>query len=291
VDGLTDLIRHYKLDMQVTQLVNLVANALVVPARVAVTEGAPAEVPARRPAPGLAGRTILVVDDERSVREILSEALEEFGYAPRTAEEAAAGFEVVRAGGIDLVMTDIEMPGENGIELLGRIKRHDPDLDVVMVTGVVDTRTAIAAIRQGANDYLTKPFNVRELVARVRAILRRVERLAEERQSAHDDPLVFDDLAIDRDKRRVIVRGQQVHLTAKEFDLLYHFATHPGRVFTRSQLLDAVCGYAHDGYEHTVNTHINRLRRKLESDPSHPRFILTVWGVGYRFPTPEEIGQ
>jgi DNA-binding response OmpR family regulator len=141
----------------------------------------------------------------------------------------------------------------------------------------------VLGLELGADDYLTKPFSILELVARVKALFRRMNALQSAESSNELSPIVLPDLAIEPEKRSVRVRGESVDLTAKEFDLLLHFARQPGRVFTRTQLLDGVWGYGHEGYEHTVNSHINRLRSKIEEDPAAPRYILTVWGVGYRF--------
>jgi DNA-binding response OmpR family regulator len=135
----------------------------------------------------------------------------------------------------------------------------------------------------GADDYVTKPFSIRELMARVKALFRRVDNVNPERIESSPTKLKIADMTIDTEKRKVTLSGKPVELTAKEFDLLYYFARHAGRVFTRSQLLDSVWGYGHEGYEHTVNSHINRLRAKIEANPGQPRYILTVWGVGYQF--------
>jgi DNA-binding response OmpR family regulator len=136
----------------------------------------------------------------------------------------------------------------------------------------------------GADDYLVKPFSINELVARVKAIFRRVEALTRNQENAADTGTIeIGNLRIDQQTRRVTVAGKSVELTAREFDLLLCFATRPGRVMSRGQLLDLVWGYGHDGYEHTVNSHINRLRGKIEADPAHPEYLLTVWGVGYKF--------
>jgi DNA-binding response OmpR family regulator len=140
----------------------------------------------------------------------------------------------------------------------------------------------------GADDYVTKPFSIRELLARVKAILRRVDELKSVQQKGKPTLIKSGELALDPEKRHVTVKGKTVDLTAKEFDLLYHFAQQPGRVFTSSQLLDRVWGYGHDGCEHTVNSHINRLRAKIEANPAQPRYVLTVWGVGYKFAEMEE---
>jgi DNA-binding response OmpR family regulator len=140
----------------------------------------------------------------------------------------------------------------------------------------------VLGLEIGADDYLSKPFSVRELVARTRAICRRISAMKNDRLEAMKT-LTLDELVIDSKKRSVQLSRQPLELTAREFDLLWHFACHPGQVFTRCQLLDSVWGYSHEGYEHTVNSHINRLRAKIEADPSNPAFILTVWGVGYKF--------
>jgi DNA-binding response OmpR family regulator len=152
-----------------------------------------------------------------------------------------------------------------------------------MLTSKSSELDRVLGLEMGADDYVTKPFSIRELLARVKAIFRRVDELKSEKQEHAPVPLTAGELTIDPVKRLVTVRDIPVDLTAKEFDLLHHFALNPGRVFTRSQLLDKVWGYGHEGYEHTVNSHINRLRSKIEKDPSQPDYVLTVWGVGYKF--------
>jgi DNA-binding response OmpR family regulator len=152
-----------------------------------------------------------------------------------------------------------------------------------MLTSKSSEFDRVLGLEIGADDYVTKPFSIRELMARVKAIFRRVEGMQAGFSETKMNSIHVGDLAIDPQKRKLGLRGQTVDLTAKEFDLLLYFARHPGRVYTRSQLLDQVWGYGHDGYEHTVNSHINRLRAKIEDDPADPRYILTVWGVGYKF--------
>jgi DNA-binding response OmpR family regulator len=153
-----------------------------------------------------------------------------------------------------------------------------------MLTSKSSELDRVLGLEIGADDYLTKPFSIMELLARVKAILRRIKSLGHGRDVAASDTIHAGDLTIDPIRRTVHLNGEPVDLTAREFDLLLHFAQHQGHVFTRSQLLDMVWGYEHEGYEHTVNSHINRLRAKIENNPAEPQFILTVWGVGYKFP-------
>jgi two-component system OmpR family response regulator len=155
---------------------------------------------------------------------------------------------------------------------------------VLMLTAKSTELDRVLGLEMGADDYLTKPFSVAELGARIKALFRRVDALSARATAASENrEIAVDGLRIDPLRRRVFVNNKEVELTAREFDLLWHFASHRGRVFSRAQLLDAVWGYNHQGYEHTVNTHINRLRNKIETDPAEPRYVQTVWGVGYRF--------
>ncbi|MEM9334687.1 MAG: response regulator transcription factor, partial [Pseudomonadota bacterium] len=154
----------------------------------------------------------------------------------------------------------------------------------MMLTAKSAELDRVLGLETGADDYLTKPFSVLELVARVRAIVRRVDSMRERpAETTHDEQIVRGEVSIDPERREVSLCGKPVELTAKEFDLLEHFVRHPGRVFRRADLLDSVWGYGHEGYEHTVNSHINRLRAKIEKDPARPEMIVTVWGVGYKF--------
>jgi two-component system OmpR family response regulator len=231
-------------------------------------------------------RRILVVEDDPDISSLVKLHLADAGYEVELEANGRTGLDVALAEGFDLVILDIMLPGIDGLEICRRLRTEKPELPILMLTARTTELDRVLGLEMGADDYLTKPFSVRELVARVKAILRRMEAFETQPEPKK---LSLGPVKIDADSRRVLIDGEPVELTAREFDLLTFFARHPGRVFTRGQLLDKVWGYTHEGYEHTVNTHINRLRGKLETDPSHPRFILTVWGVGYRFSTIEEL--
>ena len=231
-------------------------------------------------------RRILVIEDDPDISGLVELHLTDAGYSIELVADGTTGLERALSEGYDLVVLDIMLPGIDGLEICRRLRTDKPELPILMLTARSTELDRVLGLEMGADDYLTKPFSVRELVARVKAIFRRMEVFDSQ---TPPDTLELGRLRIDTDARRVLVEDEPVELTAREFDLLVFFARNPGRVFTRNQLLDNVWGYTHSGYEHTVNTHINRLRGKLESDPSHPRYILTVWGVGYRFPSIEEL--
>jgi DNA-binding response OmpR family regulator len=234
----------------------------------------------------MSAKSILVIEDDPDIRNLVELHLRDAGYEIAIETTGNEGMKRALAGSFDLVLLDIMLPGVDGLEICRRLRAERPKVPILMLTARSTELDRVLGLELGADDYLTKPFSVRELLARIKAILRRIDQME---SSPPPASLEFGPLAIDADRRQVTMKGRQVDLTAREFELLSFFAGNPGRVFTRGQLLDNVWGYAHEGYEHTVNTHINRLRRKLEDDPSHPKFILTVWGVGYRFPAAEEI--
>jgi len=233
-------------------------------------------------------RRILVVEDDPDISALVELHLRDTGFSVEVRADGPSGLAMALGETFDLVILDIMLPGKDGLEICRRLRAEKPELPILMLTARTTELDRVLGLEMGADDYLTKPFSVRELVARVKAIFRRMEVFDTQPEPVRT---ILGPLEIDTDSRRVLIEGEPVELTAREFDLLHFFARHPGRVFTRGQLLDKVWGYTHEGYEHTVNTHINRLRGKLETDPSHPRFILTVWGVGYRFPTIEEISS
>jgi DNA-binding response OmpR family regulator len=227
-------------------------------------------------------RKILVVEDDHDIAHLVELHLRDGGAEVTLAFDGRSALELALARPFDLIILDVMLPGVDGLEICRRLRARTDYTPVLMLTARSADVDRIVGLELGADDYLTKPFNIRELLARVKALLRRVDAM---RQESRDPAprLDFGAMSIDVEKRTVRVDGNAVELTAKEFDLLLHFARNPGRVYTRSQLLDQVWGYGHDGYEHTVNSHINRLRSKIERDHARPELILTVWGVGYKF--------
>lgn len=232
-----------------------------------------------------ASRRVLVIEDDHDIARLVEFHLRDLQCTTEIAATGEAGLAQAESGLFDLVILDLMLPGLDGLEVCKRIRAgQQRNVPILMLTAKSTELDRVLGLEIGADDYLTKPFSILELVARVKALFRRVEQLQLEPNDAEPAPIDRGPLVIDPRSHTVMIDDQEIHLTAKEFDLLLHFASHPGRVFTRSQLLDQVWGYAHEGYEHTVNSHINRLRAKIEKDPAKPRFVETVWGVGYRFP-------
>jgi len=231
-------------------------------------------------------RRILIIEDDRDIARLVRLHLEDLGCAVEHEIDGRAGLGRAESDRFDLIVLDLMLPGLDGLEVVKRIRAAENYTPVLMLTARSSEMDRVLGLELGADDYLTKPFNVMELVARVKAILRRVETLRKEGVTAPREPIRIAGLVVDFEKRTVRVEDRTVELTAREFDLLAHFAGNPGRVFSRAQLLDQVWGYGHDGYEHTVNSHINRLRAKIEPDPSDPTYIRTVWGVGYKMAEP-----
>jgi DNA-binding response OmpR family regulator len=223
---------------------------------------------------------VLVVEDESEIAELVALHLRDAGCDVEVAGDGETALRrAAEPSAFDLVVLDLRLPGLDGLEVCRRLRAGGSYTPILMLTARSDEMDRVVGLEVGADDYLTKPFSVRELVARVKAILRRV-RVQEEPAALR--PLRSGDLTIDPACRRVTRGGEEIHLTAREFDLLVHFASRPGRVYTRQELLDQVWGHGYQGYEHTVNSHINRLRAKIERDPSEPELVLTVWGVGYK---------
>ncbi|HYE57944.1 MAG TPA: response regulator transcription factor [Rhodothermales bacterium] len=232
---------------------------------------------------------LLVVEDDADLRALVSERLRAEGYAVETAETGPDALARADASPPDVVILDVMLPGLDGLEVCRLLRAKLPRAYIVMLTAKAGEVDRVVGLEVGADDYVTKPFSLAELVARVRAGLRRLRLEAEPARTDDEAPLVFSagdgagDLRIDPVKREVR-RGDEVqHLTVKEFELLLYLARHPERPFTRLQLLEHVWQIRYEGYDRTVDSHVQRLRAKIEDDPGNPRFIRTVWGVGYKF--------
>jgi DNA-binding response OmpR family regulator len=222
---------------------------------------------------------VLIVEDEPTIAEIVCRYLSRAGYSARTAGDGLEAVAAATSRRPDLIVLDLMLPGIDGLEVMRRVRAAEGrPIGVILLTAKGDEHDRIAGLRLGADDYVAKPFSPAELVARVDAVLRRTQP-----SSDGEPPLVSGELRIDPAARRVLLRGSEVQLTQREFDLLLHFARHPGQVFTREQLMDAVWGFAFYSDTATVTVHVRRLRAKLEDDPAAPRRLQTVWGVGYRF--------
>jgi two-component system, OmpR family, response regulator ResD len=223
--------------------------------------------------------SVLVVDDEPTIGEIVSRYLTRAGYQARVATNGVSALEEAASWGPDLVVLDLMLPGLDGLEVLRRLRSSGRrSIGIILLTARGEAADRVTGLRLGADDYMAKPFAPAELVARVDAVLRRVDLLPEREQA-----LVFGDLQIDPQAREVTLAGRPIALTQREFDLLLFLARHPGMVFTRSQLMDQVWQFSFYTDTATVTVHIRRLRAKIEPDAAHPRYVETVWGVGYRF--------
>lgn len=233
---------------------------------------------------------ILVVEDDVELARLLELHLGDLGYAVDLAHDGATGLEKARAGDYVLLVLDLMLPELDGMEVCKRVRADDDQLPILMLTAKSEELDKVLGLEIGADDYVTKPFSIRELIARVKALFRRIEADREATPDAQE-PLTIGALTIEPAKRKVTRGEESVELTVKEFDLLLLLARHPGRAYSRQELLDEVWSYQYEGYSHTVNTHINRLRGKIEDEPSEPSYVRTVWGVGYRFAERDELAE
>ena len=223
--------------------------------------------------------SVLVVDDEPTIAEVVARYLERAGYRTRVAADGLEAIAAAASQRPDLVVLDLMLPGVDGLEVMRRLREADRDrIAVILLTAKGEESDRVVGLRLGADDYVVKPFSPAELVARVDAVLRRFDT-----SPAHESSLIVGELEIDPAARRVFVEGKEVQLTQREFDVLLFLARHPGQVFSRNQLMDAIWQYSFYTDTSTVTVHIRRLRSKIEADPSRPCHIQTVWGVGYRF--------
>jgi DNA-binding response OmpR family regulator len=227
---------------------------------------------------------ILVAEDQADIRDLLALNLRNAGYEVTAVADGREALACQTEQARDLLILDLMMPGLDGLEVCKALRAKGSATPILMLTAKSTELDRVLGLELGADDYLTKPFSLAELLARVKALLRRADllRAAQANAQAQPSSIRNGELELQPQRRQVRVRGEALDFTALEFDLLLHFVQHPGHVFSRSQLLNAVWGYTHDGYEHTVTTHINRLRAKLEADPMRPEMILTVRGAGYK---------
>lgn len=226
---------------------------------------------------------ILVVEDDPDISHLLKIHLKDNAFQVDVVSNGIDGLELARTQPYQLIVLDLMLPGLDGLEICRRLRNQAFTVPILMLTARSSEIDRVLGLELGADDYLTKPFSIMELQARIKAILRRIDISNRQQSDNLADKIEVGKLLIDVSRRHVLIDDQAVELTAKEFDLLLYFARHPGRVFSRGQLLDQVWGYSHNGYEHTVNSHINRLRGKIETNPERSQYIETVWGVGYRF--------
>lgn len=235
-------------------------------------------------------KKILLVEDDRDIAGLLRLNLQDEGYQIVHEEDGARALAQLEKTDWDAVILDLMLPNVDGLEICRRIRQMTRYLPVIIISARTSETHRVLGLEMGADDYLAKPFSILELVARVKALFRRQEAMGRNMRLDMGS-IACHGLTIDPLPREVRLRGELVDLTPREFDLLYWFARHPGEVFSRLALLDQVWGYQHEGYEHTVNTHINRLRMKIEKDAAAPEIILTVWGKGYKFAVSEREGE
>lgn len=226
-------------------------------------------------------KKVLLIEDDVHIKELLEIHLKDLQCQLSMATNGAVGYNMALNESFDLIVLDLMLPGKDGLEICRDLRANDVVTPILMLTARSEEVDKIIGLETGADDYLTKPFSVREFIARVKAIFRRVQML---KQSDEVEQVIkLGNLQIDKNKRKVLREQERIDLTPKEFDLLYLLATNPGTSYSRGRLLSLIWGYEFEGYEHTVNSHINRLRSKLEKDLNQPEYILTTWGVGYRF--------
>jgi len=226
-------------------------------------------------------RHILIIEDNPDIARLVQLHTQDLNCDSTIAADGRQAVELINTNVYDLIILDLMLPEVDGLAVCRHLRTQTHYTPVIMLTSKSTELDRVLGLEIGADDYVSKPFSIPELIARIKAQLRRSE--ANSRATTTQTKLECGSLCIDSDKRQAHLDGHEVELTAREFDLLYYFMTHPGHVFSRNQLLEQVWGYGYDGYEHTVNSHINRLRAKIEQDPAKPHYILTVWGVGYRF--------
>lgn len=229
-------------------------------------------------------KQILIVEDDSNIVELLTIHLRDLDCEVTAASSGHQGLAAAKSSRFDLIILDLMLPGLNGLEVCRKVRQTDRQTPIMMLTARSEEIDKVMGLETGADDYLTKPFSIREFIARVNVIFRRGEdHNSTQGGSSASAVMSYGELKIDVDKRKVTMSNVRIELSPKEFDLITLLASNPGKSYSRKNLLNLIWGYDFEGYEHTVNSHINRLRSKIEGDVSNPKFILTTWGVGYRF--------
>ena len=226
---------------------------------------------------------VLIIEDDKDIADLIAIHIADLGFEIDKTFDGKEGLLKALNNVYKIILLDIRLPGLDGMEICKKIRQEKNHTPILMVTSKSEEIDKIIGLEIGADDYITKPFSIRELIARVKAILRRAELTQQVKPSDAYEEIKSEGLYINVTLRNVEVHGKRIELSPKEFDLLVLFASNPGRTYTRTQLLDQVWGYQFEGYEHTVNSHINRLRTKIEQNLNKPEFLLTTWGVGYKF--------
>ena len=231
----------------------------------------------------MSAKKILLIEDNQDMAELLALHLRDLQHTVKLCFDGDSGLQCVENYQYDLIILDLMLPGTDGLSICKTIRKNQHYTPILMLTAKDSELDRVKGLEMGADDYVTKPFSITEVLARIKAIFRRSDAMEISEQGDLSHIIKRGLIIINPDKHTVTIENQAVDLTAKEFELLLFFARHPGRVYTRNELLNQIWGYSHDGYEHTVNSHINRLRIKIEADSKHPVYIQTVWGVGYKF--------
>ncbi|MDT7603011.1 MAG: two-component system, OmpR family, alkaline phosphatase synthesis response regulator PhoP [Acidobacteriota bacterium] len=227
--------------------------------------------------------SLLVIEDDENISTVIREYFTRTGYEVRTAEDGAMGVQAALQDRPDAVVLDLMLPKMDGLAVCRELREKAPYLPILMLTAKDNEIDKVLGLEMGADDYITKPFSLRELEARLKSVLRRAQAASRTETGGDEAPVVRGKLRIDPAKREVTVGDRLVELTPKEFELLRLFASNPGRVFPRKYLLEKIWDYSYEGYDRTIDSHINRLRAKIEDNPENPQMVLTVWGIGYKF--------
>jgi len=234
-------------------------------------------------------KEVLVIEDDKSIVELVSIHLKDLNCQITKHHNGTEGLIVALDQQFDLIILDIMLPGTDGMDICRHVRAKGINTPILFLTAKSEEIDKVLGLESGGDDYMSKPFSIREFVARVKAIFRRVEMQQANLPNSHPTRITFNKLHINTEKRKVTIQGERIALTPKEFDLLVLLASNPGRSYSRESLLTIIWGYEFGGYEHTVNSHINRLRTKIETELSNPKYILTTWGIGYRFADKGEI--